>query len=256
MDADEYARMAAAGAQHWWYEATRHLLDDVMSPYLGPSRPTDRFLDAAGGSGATGSWLAARGTTLVDDVDLDSVRHAATHIPGYVPVVANLNDLPHPDASFEAVLCVTALCHRMNDDPATTVRELARVTKPGGLVCLMEPGVRRLRRGHDLVTHTARRFSRHDLGDLLDLAGLSVQRATGAYTFLVPPAAALAVIERGKATSDVGRNESGMGGAFGLLARVERAWLRRRNLPTGLSVIALGVKPGCPLAPATLGRGA
>lgn len=110
-------------------------------------------------------------------------------------------------------------------------------------MCLMEPGVRKLRRGHDIVTHTARRFSRHDLADFLERAGLQVHRRTGAYTFLVPPAAALAVIERGKATSDVGRNESGVGGLFTLLARAERTILRRNDLPTGLSAIAVGIKP-------------
>jgi hypothetical protein len=128
----------------------------------------------------------------------------------------------------------------MNRDPATTVAELVRVTKPGGLVCLMEPGVRRLRRGHDLVTHTARRFSRHDLAGMLRTAGADVVRCTGAYLFLVPPAAVLAVLERGKAASDVGRNESGLGGTFALAARAERALLRRRDLPTGLSAIAIG----------------
>ena len=119
----------------------------------------------------------------------------------------------------------------MNADPAATVAELARVTRPGGVVCLMEPGIRRLRRGHDRVTHTARRFSRHDLAEMLTASGLDVIRTTGAYTFLVPPAAVLAVLERGRATSDVGRNESGLGGVFGRLAADRAPLLRRRTCP-------------------------
>jgi len=110
-------------------------------------------------------------------------------------------------------------------------------------VCLMEPGIRRLRRGHDRVTHTARRFSRHDLSAMLRAAELEVVRCTGAYTFLVPPAAVLAVIERGRQTSDVGRNESGLGGTFGVLARAEQAIVTRWNVPTGLSAIAIARKP-------------
>jgi SAM-dependent methyltransferase len=241
VDADEYRRMAEAGESHWWYVSTRELLAQLVLPLLAPAMSDTCYLDAAGGSGATGRWLAERALTLVDDVDEASVRYAAAH--GYRPVVADLNALPHRDHVFDAVLCVTALCHRMNDDPAATVREMARVTKPGGVVALMEPGVRRLRRGHDRVTHTARRFSKGDLADLLRRAGLDVVRATGAYTFLVPPAAVLAVLERGRAASDVGRNQSGLGGALSTLARAERAVLRHANLPTGLSVIAIGVKP-------------
>jgi hypothetical protein len=75
-------------------------------------------------------------------------------------------------------------------------------------------------------------------------SGLDVVRATGAYSFLVPPAVVLALVERGKATSDVGRNESGLGGAFSVLAKLERRLLRRTDLPAGLSVIAIGRKPG------------
>jgi SAM-dependent methyltransferase len=241
VDADEYRRMAAAGEQHWWYAATRQLLEQLVLPHLAPPTPHTRYLDAAGGSGATGRWLVGRAPTLVDDVDEDSVRYAAA--AGYRSVVADLNALPHPDHAFDAVLCVTALCHRMNVDPAATVREMARVTSAGGAVALMEPGVRRLRRGHDRVTHTARRFSRRELADLLRGAGLDVVRATGAYAFLVPPAAVLAVLERGRTTSDVGRNQSGLGGVLPALARAERAALRHVDLPTGLSVIAIAVKP-------------
>jgi SAM-dependent methyltransferase len=243
MDVDEYRRMAAAAERHWWYVATRQLLASLVVPHLGPVGPVTRYLDAAGGSGATGSWLADRAPTAIDDVDEASVRVAYGASTGYRPVLADLNALPHPDASFDAVLCVTALYHRMNADPAATVRELARVVKPGGVVALMEPGVRRLRRAHDRVTHTARRFSRHDLAELLRGAGLDVVRATGAYTFLVPPAAALAVLERGRTTSDVGRNESGLGGIMAWLAAGERAVLRHANLPTGLSVISIAKKP-------------
>jgi SAM-dependent methyltransferase len=244
VDADEYRRMAAAGERHWWYIATRELLAQLVLPHLAPPTSDTRYLDAAGGSGATGRWLAERALTLVDDVDEESVRYAAG--AGYRPVVADLNALPHPDDTFDAVLCVTALCHRMNADPAVTVNEMARVTKPGGAVALMEPGVRRLRRGHDRVTHTARRFSRGDLAGLLRDTGLDVVRATGAYSFLVPPAAVLAMVEHGRAASDVGRHESGLGGVLSALARAERAVLRRANLPSGLSVIAIAVKPDRP----------
>ena len=160
-----------------------------------------------------------------------------------LPVRADLNRLPFASATFDGVLCVTALYHRMNPDPAAIVADFARITRPGGWVCLLEPGVRRLRRGHDEVTHAARRFSVADLRSLAFGAGLDVERATGAYSFLVPPAAALALIERGTPTSDVGRHSTGLGGVLGALARAERAMLRRIDLPAGLSVAVLARRP-------------
>lgn len=242
VDDDEYRRMVAAGERHWWYRSTRMLLEMLVTPHLGAADADTIYLDAGGGSGATGSWLADRSATVLDDYELVALKAAMDDHAGYRTVRADINRVPHRDGSFDAVLCVTALCHRMNPDPQAIVSELARVTKPGGIVCLMEPGGKRLWRGHDEVTHTARRFSLAELRALIGGAGLHLVRATGAYSFLVPPAAVLGVLERGKQRSDTGRNESGLGGVLGQIARAERAVLRRVSLPFGLSVIAIGRK--------------
>lgn len=243
MDDDEYQRMVAAGERHWWYRSTRSLLEMLVTPHLPPVEGSSIYLDAGGGSGATGSWLADRATTVLDDFEPVALQAALRDHAGYRAVRANINDVPHGANTFDAVLCVTALCHRMNPDPQAIVNEFARITKPGGLVCLMEPGGKRLWRGHDEVTHTARRFSLAEMRSMVRGAGLDLVRATGAYSFLVPPAMLMGVVERGKNKSDVGRNESGLGGLLGRVARAERALLRRVSLPFGLSVIAIGRKP-------------
>lgn len=252
VDADEYRRMADAGEHHWWYRNTRILLGELLLPHLerrAGGRPPV-VLDAGGGTGATGGWMTRTATTVLADYEpmaLDVARHdhgAERHGGhGLLPVQADLNRLPFADESFDLVLCVTALCHRMNPDPAAIVRDFARITKPGGTVCLWEPGGKRLWRGHDEVTHTARRFSVADLRTMAVDAGLTVERATGAYTFLVPPAAILGVIEKGKERSDVGRNDTGLGGLFPAMARAERWLLRRRDVPFGLSAITVATKP-------------
>ncbi len=244
MDQHEYDNMAAATDRHWWYAATRTLLAQILEPHL-DSGP---FLDAGGGNGATGAWMAARGPVVLADFEPAALRHAARQYPETGRELADIHHLPHPEATFGLTLCVTVLCHQSIPDPSAVVRELARVTCPGGVVVLMEPGVRRLRRGHDRVTHTARRFSRRDLTGLLRGAGLDLVRATGAYGFLVPPAAALAVVERGRVVSDTARNESGGGGLLPRLAAAERAVLRRVDLPAGLSVLAVGRRPSSPAA--------
>ena len=228
------------------------LLRQLLEPHLASlngraDRPGAIVLDAGGGTGATGGWMANYATTVLADYEtmaLEVARDdysAATH--GLRAVRADLNHLPFADESFDAVLCVTALCHRMNPDPSAIVRDFARITRPGGMVCLMEPGGKRLWRGHDEVTHTGRRFSVGELRSMAVGAGLQVERSTGAYSFLVPPAALLGLIERGTPKSDVGRNESGLGGTLSVLARAERRVLRRVDLPIGLSAVAVARKP-------------
>ena len=64
MEAEEYERMAAVEATHWWYAATRALLQQLVGPALAPG---GCFLDAGGGTGATGAWMGEQGTLVASD---------------------------------------------------------------------------------------------------------------------------------------------------------------------------------------------
>jgi SAM-dependent methyltransferase len=237
VEVDEYRLMADVEHSHWWYQSTRRLLREILDA---DTARGGRFLDVGAGTGATGAWLAERGELVTSDfmplaLELNRERHSAA---GFV--AADVNRLPFETGSFDVVLCVTVLCHQSIPDPRTAVAELARVVRPGGVVCLWEPGVRRLRRAHDRVTHSARRFSRNDLSSLLVGAGMEVERASGAYSFLIPPAAVKAAIERGRVESDLDHNADGLAGVLPRLARAEQSLLRRVDLPAGLSVFAVG----------------
>ncbi len=243
MELDEYRRMAEVETSHWWYDATRELLRTVLGPHL-PSG--GRYLDAGCGTGATGSWLGevedSRTPASLFGADMEHLAlslHREAHESAGLSV-ADLTALPYRSDSFDALVCVTVLCHRSITDPKAAVGELARVVRPGGVVCLMEPGIRRLRRAHDRVTHSARRFSRRELANLLVDNDLELIRSTGAYSFLVPPAAIKAVLERGRTSSDLDSARDGLGGLLGRAASLERRRLATHDLPAGLSVLAIG----------------
>jgi ubiquinone/menaquinone biosynthesis C-methylase UbiE len=240
MELDEYRRMAAAESDHWWYAATRDLLASLLGAYL---RPGMAVLDAGCGTGSAGGWLAERHRVVgVDAEPLALELHRASR-PAARLVRGGISRLPFRDASFDAALCVTVLCHASVRDPVQAVHELARVTRPGGIVCLLEPGIARLRRGHDRVTRTARRFSRKGLCRVVADAGLEPIRITAAYSFLAPPAIVKAFLERGRTTSDLASGQGGVGGLLPALAAIERRWLARFDLPAGLSVLALARRP-------------
>ncbi len=244
MDSAEYRRMADVELTHWWYQATRRLLRQfIVSELREADRLTARrFLDAGCGTGATGAWLADFGSVIALDTEPEALNLYCQAHPEAHMIHGDISAIDLPDDFVDAALCVTVLYHGEVTDPAAAVREMARVVQPGGLVCLMEPGVRSLRRSHDRVTHAARRFSRRDLEHLAQQASLDIVRSTGAYSFLVPPAWLKSKLEKTESTSDLDNNASGLFGILGFIARIERQLLRVVSLPFGLSVIVIARK--------------
>jgi hypothetical protein len=120
------------------------------------------------------------------------------------------------------------------------------VLHAGGAVLLLEPAFPSLRRAHDLTVHGLRRYRRDELARLAERSGLRVRRATYAYSFLAPPAAALAVLERrrswsvGDTGSDVERHA--LDRVFAPLAASERRWLASHDLPVGTSVVVVATR--------------
>src|SRR2546423_8929888 len=100
--------------------------------------PDDVVLDVATGTGLVARELVARyGCHVVGlDQSADMLRAAAAN-DGHIPLVrGRAEDLPFPDASFDHLTFTYLL--RYVDDPAATMRELARVVKPGGRIGMIE----------------------------------------------------------------------------------------------------------------------
>jgi len=142
------------------------------------------------------------------------------------------------------VVALTVLYTVPDDEVA--LAELARVVRPGGAVLLVEPAFAALGRAHDATVHGRRRYRRGELSARAIAAGLSVERATYAYSFLAVPAAALGAFDRltprrhPTGESDVDRRA--LDRVFAPLAAAERSWLARHDVPVGTSVVVLATR--------------
>ncbi|MFI5258049.1 MAG: class I SAM-dependent methyltransferase [Candidatus Limnocylindrales bacterium] len=106
------------------------------------ARPTERVLDVATGTGMVAQALHDRYGCAVVGVDqsVDMLRVARTRDGVFETIVeGKAEKLPFPDASFDHLTFTYLL--RYVDDPAATMRELARVVKPGGRVAMVEFGL-------------------------------------------------------------------------------------------------------------------
>ncbi len=242
MEHDEYARIAAAEDDHWWYRNTRGLMADLLEPWLARDQ---RILDAGCGPGGNGAWLAEHGRVVGVDLAPEALEFVRDRRPALIPVRASIAELPFDDASFDVVVEITVVTCVADD--AAAVRELARVVKPGGALLLFEPAFRSLRRAHDKTVHSLHRYRRAQLAGLAEAAGLHVERSTYAYSFLAPPAYALSVADRVRdrpATetgSDVEKRT--LDTVFAPLAGAERRWISRRSSPFGTSALVLATRP-------------
>ncbi|HXE43599.1 MAG TPA: class I SAM-dependent methyltransferase [Conexibacter sp.] len=110
--------------------------------------PDARVLDVATGTGMVAAALVRRSGCRVTALDqsaqmLGGLRGRIAADPRLAerlePLQGEAEALPFPDASFDALSFTYLL--RYVEDPAATVRELARVVKPGGTVAMVEFGV-------------------------------------------------------------------------------------------------------------------
>lgn len=130
---DRVATVLSLGQDPRWRQALVEAVD---------ARPTDRVLDVATGTGLVAEALRQRfGCAVVGlDQSADMLRIARSRGGVFEAIVEGRAEcLPFADAAFDHLTFTYLL--RYVDDPAATMRELARVVKPGGRVAMVEFGL-------------------------------------------------------------------------------------------------------------------
>jgi SAM-dependent methyltransferase len=126
--------------EHWWDDAFTGFLEETLRP-----RPGKRILDVGCGTGTAEVSLARLRLSQIHlfgvDIVVDRVRHAYAVTRGINARVgyaaADACRLPFAEASFDSTYCVAVLQHIR--DLSGALVELARVTRPGGRVLVVEP---------------------------------------------------------------------------------------------------------------------
>lgn len=253
MDPRELQAMLDHDERHWWYRGRRRVvraeLDRLeLSAAPGANASSPRVLDAGCGSGCTLDELRDYGT--VSGLELSEDGVAAARARGHADVrQGRVEELPWPEATFDLVTCLDVVEHTPDD--RATLRELLRVTRPGGHLLVTVPAYQALWSRHDVVNLHYRRYGRRALHAAVAEAGWAIERTTSFNALLLAPAALVRLAQRLRPAgspethrSELTLSPPWLNATLELTLRAEAAWLRRGGtLPFGLSLLVLLRRP-------------
>ncbi|MGH2706061.1 MAG: glycosyltransferase [Actinomycetota bacterium] len=252
------AMMASAEERHWWHVAKRRMVKAAIDG----RRPAGPCLDVGCGAGGVLAEVSASVPVVGVDLSTDALAFArARGITGLVRGEAGA--LPFASGSFSAALALDVIEHHPR--PEELLREIRRVLADDGILIVTVPAFQWMWSYADHVLGHYRRYTRRQLAAELEATGFAPERVTYFHSWLLP----LAWLFR-KIRPLVGRSETAddfpvpapLNRLLSAVCAMEMRWLAHRDLPFGLSVLAVapparvpsGSQAGARAAPATNGH--
>jgi SAM-dependent methyltransferase len=169
VDTAELQLLTSLEDRHWWYKERRAILRRELRRLPGPGRALD--VGAAGGGNTR--VLQAHGWQAVGVEYSDSVADVANS-RGICTIRADARELPVRSETCGLVTALDVLEHIEEDYLAAA--EIARVLQPRGTALIAVPCDMALWSAHDDAVGHLRRYSRSELANLVQKAGLTVEK--------------------------------------------------------------------------------
>jgi SAM-dependent methyltransferase len=190
MNPAEFANIARAEKDLWWYRGTREILFRMLDPII-KDRKFGRVLEAGCGTGYMSAVLKERYGWPMYPLDLgwEGLEYGKRY--GIERMTqADMTALPFADKSFDAVVSLDVIVHLPRGEEWRAFSELARVLKPDGLAIIRVSALDILRSRHSMFAHERQRFTKARLRESAHKAGIRPLRITYCNSLLMPVALA------------------------------------------------------------------
>ena len=168
----EYSNMFELENDYWWYRGIHELIEYFVRQEAAGERLA--ILDAGCGTGKLMMILNRYGDVSGFDFSEEAIRHSRERGIGGVKI-QDLNEWEPPALSFHVVTCIDVLCHSAIRDVFSVLTKFHSCLKKDGILILNLPACECLRRDHDIVVKTVRRFRKNELGGPLRDAGFEIE---------------------------------------------------------------------------------
>ena len=247
MQHDEYQKMFEAEERHFWFRASRgiveHWLDRAMSEAGLGSDAT--LVDVGAGTGGMLGRISGRARCIGVEYAAEGVAFCRSR--GLTVVRGGLPALPLRSGAFDLALSMDVFEHI--EDDAAAVAAVRAALRPDGRLIATVPALDWLWSEHDEALHHFRRYDKAAFAALLEGAGFEVVRLSYYNTLLLPPIAAVRLAGRFRRTllgdkgagtapaSDVGDVPGPLNELLYRIFASEGGLLARGDLPFGASLI-------------------
>jgi SAM-dependent methyltransferase len=245
MNPAEFANIAQAERDSWWYSGMRRILFGVLDPMV-EQRCIRTVLEAGCGTGYNAAAFQHRYGWQAYPMDLQRQGLAYAQAMGLTRLAqGDLAALPYRTGAFDAVVSLDVLVHFPQGSEGRALAEVSRVLAPGGLLVLRVAALEALRSRHSQYVCERQRFTSQRLVCALRDHGIRMLRSTYANMLLLP----VALIKfrlweplmRCAPQSGVRPVSRWLNALLAGPLALESRWLQAgRNLPVGQSLILIG----------------
>jgi len=244
MDKSEYARMYHLESNFWWYKVLHELVDFTIKK--NKKKDSLSILDAGCGTGRMMEICQKYGIITGIDYSADAVTFAKKR--GLINVeIGDLNDYSFEKDTYDAVICLDVLYHTDIHNDLAIVEKFYQSLKKDGILIINLPAFEYLKRPHDIVVHTKKRYREKAFVKELKEAGFSIisssYRMPHLYFIILISKLFRNKMNIKEAESDLQELPGWLNSALLFFGRVENQWLRNGfSIPMGSSLFIVAKK--------------